>query len=135
MCSQEGYVNSKTIVFFARTSHIGSSISCDSTVVAYRIVEVCTNRHIQQRQSSNTPLMTVTGNSSEQAVTLEAGQHSKRASIYSITLSIFTPSGRNVICQVYNLCAELILLVYIIVETMLLQFTHDRFNSRVTYDM
>src|SRR5699024_12291846 len=68
-----------TIVLFARTSHISSSSSCDSIVVTYRIVEVCTNRHVQQRQSSNTPLMTVTGNSSKQAVTLEAGQQDRKS--------------------------------------------------------
>src|SRR5699024_5886819 len=116
MCSQECHVNSKAIVLFARTSHISSSGSCNSIVITYRIVEICTNRHVQQRQSSNTPLMAVTGNSSKQAVTLEASQHSKRAGVYSITLSILTSGSCDVVCQVNNLSAEFILLVYIIVK-------------------
>src|SRR5699024_2302006 len=124
-----------TIVLFARTSHISSTSSYASIVVTNRTVEVCTNRHVQQRQSSNTPLMTVTGNSSKQAVTLEAGQHSKRAGIYSITLSILTSSSCNVVCQVNNLSAEFILLVYVIVKAVLLQLTHNRLNTGVTYNV
>ena len=79
--------------------------------------------------------MAVTGNSSKQAVTLEAGQHSKRAGIYSVTLSILTFGSCDIVRQVNNFCAEFILLVYVIVKTMLLQLTHDRLNTRVTYKM
>ena len=79
--------------------------------------------------------MAVTGNSSKQAVTLEAGQHSKRAGIYSITLSILAFSSCNIVRQMNNLCAEFILLVYIIVKAVLLQFTHNRLNTGVTYNV
>ena len=58
-------------MLFASTNHIISSSSSNSVVVTNRVIEVSTYRHVQQRQSSDTPLMAITRNCAKQAVTLK----------------------------------------------------------------
>ena len=65
---EESYINSKAVVLFASTYHVSSSCTGNARVVTYRVIEVRTARHVKQRQSSDTPLMTITRGSAEEAV-------------------------------------------------------------------
>lgn len=113
------------------TGHIGSSCAGDTGVVVDGIVEVSADRHVEDRQRGNTPLVAVAGASTEDAVTLEAGQQADSTLLNGVALGEGILRGGDTVGEVEHLVAVLVALVLNVVEVLLGELLDEALDAGV----
>lgn len=130
--SDEANIHREAVVLLTGTSQVSGSRTSDGVVVVDGVVEVGADGHVEDRQRGDTPLVAITGTSAENAIALEAGQHTDSTLLHGITLSEDVLNGGDTIGEVEHLVTPLVALVLDVVEVLLGELADKALDAGVT---
>ena len=115
--------------------HVGRSGAGNTRVVAYAVLEECTDGNVQDGQRRDIPLTHRAEVGTVQGFTIHAEQHPHIAVLDGITARIGAGFVGDIVREVENLVQVLVALVYVVVETVLREFRHEGLNPCVADDV